>query len=173
MKPGCGMVALLAACCVSLGVTLRAEDKKKDEPPKVEIKAVSLEELVKYVAKQEGKPVAMDVWATWCVPCREKFPKFMALAAKHKDKASFFSLSIDEAEDIEKAKRFLESKKATFTNFLAKEGPEAVEKKFEFEGVPQYIAWDAKGKIALKTDDVAKLEEKLKEMLPEKKKKDE
>src|SRR5687768_9497069 len=104
MKPGCGLVALLFCCCAAIGISLRADEKKKDEPAKVDIKAVSLEELVKYVAKHEGKPVAMDVWATWCVPCREKFPKFMALAAKHKDKASFFSLSIDEAEDIEKAK---------------------------------------------------------------------
>jgi thiol-disulfide isomerase/thioredoxin len=164
------MIALLACSCISLGVSLWAEDEKKGDAPKVEIKAVSLTELDKQVAGWKGKPVAMDVWATWCVPCREKFPKFMALAAKHKDKASFFSLSIDEAEDIEKAKRFLESKKATFANFLAKEGPEAVEKKYEFEGVPQYVVWDASGKIAFKTDDVAKLEEKLKEMLPEKKK---
>ena len=168
MRPGCGFVALLVVCC-GFGIAIRADDeKKKEEPAKVELKEATIDEIEKHVAAQKGKPTAMDVWATYCVPCREKFPKFQALAVKHKEKASFFSLTIDDVEDAAKAKRFLESKKATFTNFLAKDGPEAVEKKFGFEGVPQYILW-LDGKIALKTDDIAKLEEKLKETLGAKK----
>jgi thiol-disulfide isomerase/thioredoxin len=145
---------------------LAADDAKEK---KVEIKSATVAELEKHVAAQKGKPTAMDVWATWCVPCREKFPKFVALADKHKDKAAFFSLSIDEAEQLEDAKKFLEKSKATFANFLAKDGAEAIEKKFKFEGVPQYVAWDADGKVVLRTSEIEKLEAKLKELLAAKK----
>jgi thiol-disulfide isomerase/thioredoxin len=126
-------------------------------------------ELDKHVAAQKGKPVAMDVWATWCVPCREKFPKFVALAGKYQGKAAFQSLTIDEADQTAEAKTFLEKSKATFANFHAKEGAEAVEKKFGFEGVPHYVVWDADGKVVFHTGEFTKLEEKLKALIAAKK----
>jgi thiol-disulfide isomerase/thioredoxin len=169
MRPGCGFVMLTAAAVGLALAPLAADDKEKKDSGKVEVKSATLAEIEKHVASQKGKPVAMDVWATWCVPCREKFPKFVALAGKHKGKASFLSLTIDEAEQLDEAKKFLEKSKATFANFLAKEGADAVQTKFGFEGVPQYVLWGVDGKIALKTDDVAKLEEKLQELLAAKK----
>ena len=164
-RPGVGFMTLLVAACGWVAASIADEAAEK----KIEIKSATVAELDKHVAALKGKPVAMDVWATWCVPCREKFPKFVALAGKHKDKARFFSLSIDEAEQLDDAKKFLEKSKATFANFLAKDGAEAVEKKFKFEGVPQYVVWDAAGKIVLRTNDIAKFEEKLKELLADKK----
>jgi thiol-disulfide isomerase/thioredoxin len=166
MRPGFGLTTLLVAACGLVEGSSLGDDAKEK---KIEIKSAAIADLEKHVAGQKGKPVGMDVWATWCVPCREKFPKFVALADKHKDKARFFSLSIDEAEQLEDAKKFLEKSKARFVNFLAKDGAEAVEKKFGFEGVPQYVLWDSEGKIALRTSDIAKFEEKLKELLAAKK----
>lgn len=165
-RPSVGTITLLAAACGLVAGSTLADDSKEK---KIEIKSATVAELEKYVAGQKGKPTAMDVWATWCVPCREKFPKFVSLAEKHKEKAAFFSLSIDEAEQLEDAKKFLEKSKATFANFLAKDGAEAIEKKFGFEGVPQYVVWDASGKVVLRTNEIAKLEEKLKELLAAKK----
>ena len=46
--------------------------------------------------------------------------------------------------------------------------PEAVEKKFGFEGVPNYVLWND-GKIVLRTSEITKLEDKLKELLAAKK----
>jgi thiol-disulfide isomerase/thioredoxin len=169
MRPRCLFVATAAALIGgSLGMKA-GDDNKKGGDAKVELKVVTLEELEKHVASLKGKPAAMDVWATYCVPCREKFPKFLALAAKNKDKAAFLTLSIDEEGEHDKAKEFLARKKATIPNFRSKEGAEPVEKKFKHEGVPLYILWDAAGKIALKTDEYDKLEEKLKELVAEKK----
>ena len=167
MRPGCFVVASIAALIVG-SLATRADDKKKDEAPKVELKVVTLEELEKHVASLKGKPAAMDVWATYCVPCREKFPKFLSLAAKNKDKAAFLTLTIDEEAEHDKAKEFLGRKKATIPNFRSKEGAESIEKKFEHEGVPLYVLWDAAGKVALKTGEFDKLEEKLKELVADK-----
>ena len=164
-RPGVGLMTLLAVFGLVAESSLADDAKEK----KIEIKAATVAELEKHVAGQKGKPVAMDVWATWCVPCRDKFPKFVALADKHKDKAAFFSLSIDEAEQLEDARKFLEKSKATFVNFLAKDGAEAVEKKYKFEGVPQYVVWDASGKVVLRTNEIEKLDMKLKELLAAKK----
>jgi len=165
-RPSVGSMTLLIAAFGWVAGASLADDANEK---KIEIKSATVAELEKHVAAQKGKPTAMDVWATWCVPCREKFPKFVALAGKHKDKARFFSLSIDEAEQLEDAKKFLEKSKATFANFLAKDGAEAIEKKYGFEGVPQYVLWDSEGRIVLRSNDFHKLEEKLKELLADKK----
>src|SRR4051812_31370619 len=116
LRPDCGSIALLmAAVCFVGGSTtgpLLADDsKEKKEPVKIELKSATMAELEKHVSTQKGKPIAMDVWATWCVPCREKFPKFVALAAKLHGKVNFLSLTIDEEEQFPDAKKFLESSK--------------------------------------------------------------
>jgi len=169
MRPGFALTSMVIGLLgVSPNALVADDSKDKKESAKIELKTATVAEIEKHVASQKGKPVAMDVWATWCVPCREKFPKFVALAGKLKDNASFFSLTIDEEDAIADAKKFLEKSKATFANFHAKDGAEAIEKKFGFEGVPQYVVWED-GKIVLRTNDVVKLEEKLKELLPPKK----
>jgi thiol-disulfide isomerase/thioredoxin len=51
-----------------------------------------------------GKVLVIDVWASWCKPCREGFPKMDALARRHPE-ARFVALSID--EEREAIDRFL------------------------------------------------------------------
>jgi cytochrome c biogenesis protein CcmG/thiol:disulfide interchange protein DsbE len=46
-------------------------------------------------ASARGKVLVIDVWATWCKPCRKGFPALDALAAGRPD-ASVVAVSIDE-----------------------------------------------------------------------------
>jgi thiol-disulfide isomerase/thioredoxin len=130
--------------------------------PTVSLKEIGLDDLIKHVGSVKEKPVVIDVWATWCLPCREKFPKFVALSQKYKKTAGFMSLSIDDAEKLAEAKAFLEAKHANFTNFRMKDDTDLVEKKFGFEGVPRYLMFEA-GKFKSSTSDVHDVEKFLAE----------
>lgn len=46
-------------------------------------------------ASARGSVLVVDVWASWCPPCREGVPRVDAIAARHPD-ARFVALSIDE-----------------------------------------------------------------------------
>lgn len=53
----------------------------------------------------KGKKVFVNLWATWCAPCRAEIPSIKKLAAKtDRSKTEFVLLSLD--DDFEKAKRY-------------------------------------------------------------------
>ena len=58
----------------------------------MEGKEVSLEQF-------KGKYVVIDVWASWCQPCKREFPHLKELEEKYKDKnVVFVSISCDAQE---------------------------------------------------------------------------
>ena len=46
----------------------------------VRLQDVDLDGLLKAVEAHKGKVVVIDVWANFCVPCKEKFPHMVELA---------------------------------------------------------------------------------------------
>ena len=48
--------------------------------------------------KQKGGIAVVDFSAAWCGPCRALAPHFDALAEENNDKANFFKVDIEEAE---------------------------------------------------------------------------
>ena len=50
----------------------------------------------------KGKVVFIDVWATWCGPCREQFPFLKAIEEEYKDNSDivFMGISIDRSRIV-------------------------------------------------------------------------
>jgi thiol-disulfide isomerase/thioredoxin len=102
------------------------------------------------VAAHAGRVVLVDMWATWCIPCREKFPHVVELHGAHAgDGLSVISLSIDEPGEREAVLTFLTEQNAAFQNFIGTYGlgTEATEA-FEYGGeVPFYKLYDRQGTL--------------------------
>lgn len=59
-----------------------------------------------------GKYVYIDVWATWCGPCRAEIPYLKKIEEKYENKnIAFVSISVDEIKDHEKWIKFIKNKK--------------------------------------------------------------
>jgi thiol-disulfide isomerase/thioredoxin len=53
-----------------------------------------------------GKPLLINVWATWCKPCIEEMPEFVELYEARDDLGiAFLSLSADMVRDMDSAVR--------------------------------------------------------------------
>ncbi|HEY8572051.1 TlpA disulfide reductase family protein [Phenylobacterium sp.] len=60
------------------------------------------------VADLKGKVVVMNLWATWCAPCKIEMPTLAKLAADYQGQpVEVVTVSIDKGEDVEKARAFL------------------------------------------------------------------
>ncbi len=49
---------------------------------------------------KSDKPVLIDFWATWCMPCRMVAPTIEALAGEMGDKAKVCKVNVDEEPDL-------------------------------------------------------------------------
>jgi thiol-disulfide isomerase/thioredoxin len=69
----------------------------------------------------QGKFVILNVWATWCLPCRQEMPSLERLSRSLDPKRyAVIGLSID--DDALLALEFLESGGVTFSNFFDQGG---------------------------------------------------
>ena len=74
---------------------------------------------IKELLKPNGKPLLVNFWATWCVPCREEFPDLVKIDAEYRGKIDFFTVSLDFIEEIDTAvPKFLSETKAEMPTYL-------------------------------------------------------
>jgi len=50
--------------------------------------------------EQETKPIVLDVYASWCGPCKMMEPIFAALEQEMGDTYKFLKLNVDEAREL-------------------------------------------------------------------------
>lgn len=67
----------------------------------------------------KGKVIFLNLWATWCGPCRYEMPGIQALYEKmNSDKIAFIMLSIDRDEDHKRVVQYMRAKAFTFKAYM-------------------------------------------------------
>lgn len=63
----------------------------------------------------KGKTLFINLWATWCGPCRVEMPSIQKLYdGADKDKVAFIMLALDQKDPFNKVSDFIEDKRFTF-----------------------------------------------------------
>jgi thiol-disulfide isomerase/thioredoxin len=98
----------------------------------------------------KGRVVVVDMWATWCAPCIERFPHMVELYHRYKGRGvEFVSISVDDREDraaVERARRFVNQQRATFRNYLMDENIMQSFEKLGIQGIPVVFLYDRAGR---------------------------
>jgi thiol-disulfide isomerase/thioredoxin len=116
----------------------------------------------------KGKVVVLDIWATWCGPCRAMIPHEREMVEKLKGKPfALISISADEKKDT--LREFLEKEKMPWTHWWNGQTG-GILTAWNVQHFPTIYVIDAKGVIRFKEIRGAELEEAVEKLLAEVKK---
>jgi peroxiredoxin len=99
-----------------------------------------------------GRPVLLNFWATWCLPCREEMPEMEQLYRRHKEdgKLVVLAVSIDTeqaAKDVPEYLKEGDPKVGAYTFPVALDTRQEVARAYRLGGVPASYFIDNAGVI--------------------------
>jgi thiol-disulfide isomerase/thioredoxin len=96
------------------------------------------------VAALAGYPVVVNVWASWCGPCRFEFPRFQRAAADFGKRVAFLGVDTQDSDDA--ASTFLEEAPVPYPSYTdpSKDIGDAVGASL---GLPDTAFYDRRGKL--------------------------
>lgn len=95
----------------------------------------------------KGKYVYVDVWATWCGPCKKEIPSLKRLEKEfHGEDIVFMSVSVDKEAQKTKWTNFVNDKELGGVQLFAS-GWSQIAKDYEITSIPRFMLFDPEGKI--------------------------
>jgi cytochrome c biogenesis protein CcmG/thiol:disulfide interchange protein DsbE len=143
--------AVILPVLVILGANLGRDPHKLDTPligrpaPDFALRQVGTKETLE-LAQFRGKPVVVNFWATWCVPCYAEHGVLQAGAATAGSDVQFLGIVFDDQEP--KILEFLQKNGGDYPTVLDEGGKIAIA--YGVTGVPESFFIDRNGKIVSK-----------------------
>lgn len=95
------------------------------------------------LASFRGKPTFVNLWATWCPPCRRELPVFQRAQAEHPEVNFVF---LDQGESAAKVRSFLAAQGLPLRNVLLDLGGQAGAQ-LASRALPTTLVFDAQGRL--------------------------
>jgi thiol-disulfide isomerase/thioredoxin len=92
----------------------------------------------------KGFPVVVNLWASWCGPCRFEFPTLQKLSARYGKQIAF--LGVDSQDSDDAAKTFLEEAPVPYPSYTDP-GEEIGEAIGATRGLPDTAFYDRQGEL--------------------------
>jgi thiol-disulfide isomerase/thioredoxin len=122
LSPALLALALTAGCSPGGGPAPRAGGGTASRH--TAMVAASSARVLELAARPGAKATVLNVWATWCLPCREEFPVLLAAARRHPD-VRLLLVSADFEDQLQLARVFLAEHGVTDTTYYKNEADQA------------------------------------------------
>ncbi|HUP58932.1 MAG TPA: DsbE family thiol:disulfide interchange protein [Thermoanaerobaculia bacterium] len=113
--------------------------------PEFTLRDVTTGEIVS-LESARGKPMVVNFWATWCVPCYAEHPYLVAAARQYGDQVLFVGVVYEDEEEA--INRFLRQYGRSYPALQDQDGRAAIA--YGVYGVPETFFIDGKGQIVAK-----------------------
>ncbi len=139
-----------AGCVLAVGCTSR-ESGGSGSRSRVDVglpvpayTAMSLAGDTVSIAGQRGKVVLLNVWATWCHPCRDEIPELQGIHEKYRARGlELVGVSVDTDGADETIREFMRDYSMTYP--VWRDPGERVSAQFHIVGVPTTFLIDREG----------------------------
>ena len=140
-----GILMCLGVFHASCGPTsrVRVED--------VRVTPVTAADIQRAVREPGAKAVLVNLWASWCGPCREEFPGLVRVAHKYQGQGlKVILVSADDDKDMAAVKKFLADEGVDFPAYIKAEKDQAfidgLDKRWT-GALPATFLYDGSGKL--------------------------
>ena len=150
--------SIVGAIVLVLGVVLTiASRSMKDELFPVSVGSTAPDFRAKVLGSSEyrtladykGKPVLLNIWATWCEPCKQEIPSLEKLYRAYGDSGlKMVAVSIDDAVSEDSIQRYAKNFRMTFD--ILHDPSHAIERVYQTTGYPETFVIGPEGTIRKK-----------------------
>jgi cytochrome c biogenesis protein CcmG/thiol:disulfide interchange protein DsbE len=107
--------------------------------------SVTLAEYELLLMQLRGTPVVVNMWGSWCPPCKSEAPMLAAASARYGGRVQF--LGIDIEDSVTSARRFIRQYGWTFPSIRDPVFPSALRSGLGFAAQPNTLFYDAAGHL--------------------------
>ena len=143
MKPPTALVVALVIAGVAFASACTTSPDSADVPRLPDIELEYLDGSGAYRLDQTGAPRVLNLWATWCAPCRAELPVFDRLAAQI-DTPEIIGINVGDSG--EEASELVDQLGLDFPQLLDPRA--AIQRELRTTGMPVTIVVDADGQVA-------------------------
>lgn len=147
-EDGLGELCLAAYDRTAVILKIREDELHRNEPNAGRTNALdftlsALDGKSLAMSDLNGKVVVMDLWATWCIPCREQHPLYEQAKERFRDNPSVVFLSVNADADRSAVKPFLNQTKWQGPVYFE----DGLTRLFKVDGLPATILLDRSGQL--------------------------
>jgi cytochrome c biogenesis protein CcmG/thiol:disulfide interchange protein DsbE len=173
MKSRFGLVIVMTLTILAVG----CGEGKSDAPEMTSAAGVSAKSVLNFslkdmdgntvdLAQYHGKVVILDVWDTWCPPCRKEIPEFVQLYDEYRNQGLEIIGVALARKGVPEVKQFAQQYKINYTNLI---GEPIIYQIFgQIQGIPTTFVIDKTGELKNKHvgyTSKAVFEKEIKELL--------
>jgi thiol-disulfide isomerase/thioredoxin len=141
------LVALIGLCCAVLPVAAKTPGEVEVGSTLRDVPMQGLKNPSRMLSDYRGKPLIINVWASWCGPCRQEMGSLQRLSQRHGgNQLNVIGVSTDDYMD--RALSFLRLTGTTFDNYI--DSRLMLEHMLGAERLPLTLLVDANGKVLAK-----------------------
>lgn len=116
---------------------------QRSAPPLPALALATLDEQPVVLNSYTGRPVVLNLWASWCPPCRREMPVFEQAQAQYPDIAF---VMVNQGESAQQARAFLESQGLQLKDVLLDPASQTMQA-VASRGLPTTLFFDEHGRL--------------------------
>lgn len=128
------------ASILGLAFLLLTPGSQFNQEPLPQLSFMDINGQQQYLPDFKGQPLIINLWATWCPPCRREMP----LLESYEQDPRLHTLMINQGENLVKVDEFLRSHQLSFTTLLI-DTHQSASRTFRAQGLPATLFYNAEG----------------------------